>query len=306
MRWRDATPPRPWWPWVPTAWLRLWSASTKWSILAQILVAHHALNIQRAYLLYELGRLRGDHNSEFAVARLYLNEASSEKHAEAETILRSLATRGHPHAQQLLGRRYASDPEKQSAAIDLFVTAAKNGVTSGWIEAGRLLLASDQYDAANAHFQSAVNAGDPAGHHALAISAQKRGSSPDDIVAHTMRAAEAGVPEAQHNLGTMYLNGYGGSGTAALKKDPKKAERWFAVAASRYPPAAFNLALLAKARGDAKAARRGLEKCAQVPGKLGQEARSELADLDRRESSSGGGEQATRLRTEQSFGCRIQ
>ncbi|ORZ35452.1 hypothetical protein BCR44DRAFT_1513235 [Catenaria anguillulae PL171] len=261
----------------------------QWSVVAQLLLAHNSFNVHRSYLLYELARHAGDFTAEYAVARMYLKDKSPAKLAAAKSLLTSLATRGHPQAQLTLGGLYAADPATSSKALSLFSTAAANGLRIAYVEAGRLHLHLNEPDLARAQFTLAARAGEPKGHFYLAqMCAKENKDDWPSLVEHLTRAAEGGVPEAQHNLGMMYLQGRPavGEGGKRLPKDVKRAKQWLELAAARgFWPSMFNLALVLRSEGGAEQTRRAREllvKCTKVSGKFGDEAKRELEKLDRR------------------------
>ncbi|KAI9188155.1 hypothetical protein H9P43_002546 [Blastocladiella emersonii ATCC 22665] len=252
----------------------------QWALVAQVLHAAHPLNIQRAYFLYELARAMGDYNAEFAVACLYLKEKSPKKRKEAEELFVALSAKGHPHAQMRLGAIYVQR-EEYKKAVELFVTSGKNGNLVGFVEAGRLLMKQNDYAAAKQHLTEASSRGEPRGDYYLAMLAKAQDEPGHVVVAHTRKAAEAGIIEAQHNLAFMYLNGYKGG----VKPNRDLAITWFNLADSHgYLPSTFNLGLLAGARGDTKLAKKHFEKCAKASGEFGALARRELEKLERGES----------------------
>ncbi|KAJ3364519.1 hypothetical protein GGF32_001619 [Allomyces javanicus] len=266
----------------------------QWSLLAEILLAQHPLNIQRAYLLYELARHAGDFNGEYAVARLYLKEKDPAMHQRADTLLHNLAARGHPPSQLLLGAQYVNAGKTQQA-IELFETAATNGVKDAWLELGRVHMhATKNRAAALAAFDRAIAAGDPRGHHYRAEALKTQHPLPvREIVQCMQRAAEAGVPESQFNLGVMYLAGYHGDQAGGVKQDLGRARQWFELAAAvGYPPAAFNLAVVAVKQGDVERAKRKFAECVEKYPAVREAAQTELSKLEKSAGGKKQGEQS--------------
>ncbi|KNE68855.1 hypothetical protein AMAG_13495 [Allomyces macrogynus ATCC 38327] len=260
--------------------------SRQWSLLAEVLLAQHPFNIQRAYLLYELARHAGDFNGEYAVARLYLKEKDPTMHQRADQLLHNLAARGHPPSQLLLGAQYVN-AGKTKQAIELFETAATNGVKDAWLELGRVHMHAKNPTSALAAFDRAITAGDPRGHHYRAESLKTQRPLPvREIVQCMQRAAEAGVPESQFNLGVMYLAGYHGDHAGGVKQDLSRAKQWFELAAAvGYPPAAFNVAVVALKQGQVERAKRLFAECVEKYPAVREAAQAELSKL---EKSTGG------------------
>ncbi|KAJ3374807.1 hypothetical protein GGF31_006705 [Allomyces arbusculus] len=258
----------------------------QWSLLAEVLLAQHPFNIQRAYLLYELARHAGDFNGEYAVARLYLKEKDPAMRDRADALLHNLAARGHPPSQLLLGAQYVN-AGKTKQAIELFETAATNGVKDAWLELGRVHMHAKDPTSALAAFDRAIAAGDPRGHHYRAEALKTQRPLPVREIAQCMlRAAEAGVPESQFNLGVMYLTGYHGDQAGGVKQDLGRAKQWFELAAAvGYPPAAFNLAVVAVKQGKMERAKRLFAECVEKHPAVREAAQAELSKL---EKSTGG------------------
>ena len=147
--------------------------------------------------------------------------------ALAKTLLERAAEKGHPGAQELMGRACIEGEKKDSAcALEWLERAASKGRPSAmsllaWLYASdperRDLVKSVNY------YRAAAEAGDQAAQNNLGEFYETgRGVSQDATQAFNWyaRAAEAGFPPAQLNLARLYAAGTG------VARNPASARQW--------------------------------------------------------------------------------
>lgn len=166
------------------------------------------------------------------LARIYLSNipgGPARDATRAAELLATAAPRGNTEAQHLLGLLYQTGdgvPRDLKSALNWYLAAAENEHADSQLALARLYLA-DPKDEKNREAgmewlrRSATNGVSEAQFElALAL-----GDSSESIE-WLWRAAEAGNPFAQRELGTRYLQGFGGA-----EANPTEAFRWLQAAA---------------------------------------------------------------------------
>ena len=131
---------------------------------------------------------------------------------------------------------------KNSAkAVSFYKTAAKNGSIDAVRELGFIYQRRQDHDTAKKLFKRAAESGDiPSTYQYAKIFLQTTGNDDkkEEAIVYLMKAAQAGHPQAQCDLGLLYHQG------RFVTKDPANAVKWLTLSAiSGWPQAQWNLAL---------------------------------------------------------------
>lgn len=136
------------------------------------------------------------------------------------------------------GKGVAKDLNK---SIGFYELAAKNGSADAYRELAFIYQRQKDYNMAGKLFKSAAALGDMTSAYQYAkgvLNAKESTGDEQEAVIYLMKAAEAGNPQAQCDLGTLYYQG------RSVIKDQVNAAKWFAKAAvAGWPQAQWNLAL---------------------------------------------------------------
>jgi TPR repeat protein len=147
------------------------------------------------------------------------------------------------------------------------------------------------YTSAKENLERATEEKESQAHYFLAIMTQmQEHHSPSEVCDHMQKAAEGGFPQAQHNLGVMYLKGYPAADGSCLPKDPVLAKGWFQLASERgFLHSTFNLGIIEAESGNQSEAEKYFQTCidAKHP-QLMEDAQEELSKLKSTLSKSKG------------------
>lgn len=167
------------------------------------------------------------------VLAIYRHSTCEPLLAKGQASLRLSAERGHPAAQEVLGRECYEQPEKNmTCALDWLGRASVAGRASaqallGWIYyQGKD--APQDYRKAYELYAVAANSGDRFGQNNLGECYELGrgiGVNPASAFVWYRKAAEAGLPVAEFNLGRAYLIGLG------TQADEDMARHWLVVSA---------------------------------------------------------------------------
>lgn len=210
-----------------------------------------------------------DDDAKVALGRLYIRLARDS--SKADSILRPLAHKGHPEAQNTIGNFYRDGtgvPKDAREAAAWYRKSAEQGNAFAQNSLGVLLrdgrgVAKDEREAAR-WFRKAAEQGNAAAQNSLGVLYRDGlGVSKDDkeAVYWFRKSAEHENARAQTSLGFMYENGRG------VSQDYREALVWYLKAAEQgYDVAQLNIGMAYQfGRGvdvDSAAARRWLEKAA--------------------------------------------
>lgn len=126
-------------------------------------------------------------------------------------------------------------------ATDYYKLAAKNGSADAYRELAFIYQRQKRHDIAKNLFKSAADLDDTASAYQYAksiLNAKNSTGDEQEAVIYLMKAAEAGIPQAQCDLGMLYYQG------RFVTKDQANATKWFTKAAvNGWSSAQWNLAL---------------------------------------------------------------
>ncbi|ORX51177.1 HCP-like protein [Hesseltinella vesiculosa] len=246
--------------------------------------------------LYRQAMLAGDDQGSFSYASmLYRGYGGTPTDEEEATKLFSrLSKKGHPYAQMNLASIIMrSHPQRVSDAIQLYELAGKSGVSDAYMELGRMYRLGygvhQDHQKAKHYFQQGTENGmsNPRCHFMLGVycSSPENESDLRKAFQHFQVAAAKGLPEAQYNVGLRYLKGQG------VDANPYNAAEFFTMASLQdFQIAQVNLAnMYLHGNGikkDMNKASYWFGKAAALGGTIGNEAKSQLVQLQAKESNT--------------------
>ncbi|KAI7870979.1 hypothetical protein BDF14DRAFT_1767073 [Spinellus fusiger] len=241
--------------------------------------------------LYKCAMTQGEDTGAFSYASMIYRgyRGTPKKEEEGVRIMSTLAQKGHPYAQMNLAAiLMRTQPEKVSAALQLYTLAGKGGQDSAYAELGRMYRLGygvhQDHGKAIEHFKQGARTGNPQCNFMLGVyysSGLGMDNEPDQTKAfkYFQKAAVKGMPEAQYNVGLRFLKGYG------VEANHFNAAEFFRMAALQgFQLAQANLAAMyVEGRGvrkDLEEARSLLIKAAASGGSIGKESQRRLEAME--------------------------